>query len=380
MGGQKASCLPLGVGVSATLGAFAAAVVVAAHHVARRRQGVSNVGETIVRRILPGGRGKKRPAKKAASPRYTGEEGSKKWRRDPHYTQWHKDYVENEHLTRDPSTALGKEFRAKFRIPYNLFEDIVEATRASGLFPDEQVSRRGARPHPLSFKVMAALRRLALGRSFDGLEELSGISREVLSKFIPAWEQWFLEEYFEEHVRMPRNVEELEEAVNLFSMCGLPGCISSMDVVHVRYDRCPHDQRYFHTGRQHYSSLGFQFHASHNRRIYYVGQNFPGARNDKTVVRSDGMLERLASDPLYKDFEYTVYTATGEEIVMRGVWALCDGGYHKRPHTICGNKHADEDRDKAWSGLCESARKDVECVFWNSEAKVRTSEGFFPGL
>ena len=43
--------------------------------------------------------------------------------------------------------------------------------------------------------------------------------------------------------------------------------------------------------------------------------------------------------------------------------ALCDGGYHKWLTTICGSKHAEESHLKAWSGLCEATRKDVECLF-----------------
>jgi len=46
----------------------------------------------------------------------------------------------------------------------------------------------------------------------------------------------------------------------------------------------------------------------------------------------------------------------------RGLWTLCDGGYHKWLTTICGSKHADMADLKGCSGLCESVRKDVECV------------------
>ena len=41
-------------------------------------------------------------------------------------------------------------------------------------------------------KVMAALRRLALGIPVDGLAYMVGINRASLAKFISKWEAWFV--------------------------------------------------------------------------------------------------------------------------------------------------------------------------------------------
>jgi len=131
----------------------------------------------------------------------------------------------------------------------------------------------------------------------------------------------------------------------------------------VRYDRCPAQQRSLHAGKEGYPTLGFQFHCGHNRYVYYVSEAFPGARNDKAIVRFDTFLDDLVEKPELASYNYTLRTRSGGNDIWRGLWALCDGGYHKWAHTICGMKHADELEWKAWSGLCESTRKDVECVF-----------------
>ncbi len=69
--------------------------------------------------------------------------------------------VNSAHAT-DPESVLGKEFRAKFRIPFSMFEALLLATWDSGLFPNDLLIKFGPRPHLLSLEVMAALRRCDL--------------------------------------------------------------------------------------------------------------------------------------------------------------------------------------------------------------------------
>lgn len=123
--------------------------------------------------------------------------------------------------------------------------------------------------------------------------------------------------------------------------------------------------------------MGYQFHCSHRREIFWISHGFPGARNDKTVVRYDNFLHALETQPQYKDYTYQVYTAPGQQQQMRGLASLCDGGYHKWLHTMCGVKYADEPGTQAWSGLCESVRKDVECLFGINKKRFGVLAGRF---
>ncbi len=52
------------------------------------------------------------------------------------------------------------------------------------MFLDDFNPSSGQRPHPLSMKVFAALRRLALGIPIDGLVDMVAISYKVLRVFI----------------------------------------------------------------------------------------------------------------------------------------------------------------------------------------------------
>jgi hypothetical protein len=112
-------------------------------------------------------------------------------------------------------------------------------------------------------------------------------------------------------VKLPEDEEDIAVSVALFARCGLPGFVSSMDVVHVRYDRCPHAQLPNYVGKEGHPTLGYQVHVGHNKVIYWMGSGFPGARNDKTVVMSDEFLYMLKHDPKYAECEYEIYVGDG---------------------------------------------------------------------
>ena len=202
----------------AAASAAAIAVLVAANSQRKRRRegGPDNLTPF---RLPPGGRGGTRTGRKLPEPRYKDVGGKAAWQLQPQRTQAWLNFIENEEVVKDPSTVLGKEFKAKFRVSYQQFEQILADTRASGKFPDETAKKAGQQPHPLALKVMAALRRLALGTPVDGLSDMFGISSPVLFKFIPQWERWFVEYYFDEHVKVPTG-EALEASINLFRSSG----------------------------------------------------------------------------------------------------------------------------------------------------------------
>ena len=149
-----------GASSAAVLTAAAAAVVVALNSSRRRRR---EGGPDIWLGLGPGGRGgKRKPTPR--QPRFPNQAGKRKWIMRPESSKRYEHYIkpENRELAAIPTTKIGKEFRHKFRMPFDKFHEIVEATRHSGLFPDEKKVQPGKKPHPLELKVMAAIRRLAL--------------------------------------------------------------------------------------------------------------------------------------------------------------------------------------------------------------------------
>ena len=202
-----------------------------------------------------------------ASPRYKKSRGKAAWLFQPERTQFWVNYIDNEDLARDPTTIIGKEFKDKFRISYSMFERILADTRESGEFADELARKAGQKAHPLAMKVMAGLRRLALGIPVDGLSDMVGISNTLLHKFIPKWEAWFVTKYYDDAITVPTG-PALQHQVKLFHDSVLAGFVSSMDVVHIRYDRCPYAQRPNYKGKEGYPTVAYQFHVGHNYEIH----------------------------------------------------------------------------------------------------------------
>ena len=110
---------------------------------------------------------------------------------------------------------------------------------------------------------------------------------------------------------------------------------------------------------------------SHNKRYYSTTSAFPGAQNDKTIVHYDATIRALATDPLFKDFEFELLQEDGTVRKHKGAYAINDGGYHRWRHTINGWKHSVDEWEQRLSKRLESVRKDSECVFGICKKRFR---------
>jgi hypothetical protein len=74
----------------------------------------------------------------------------------------------------DVSTAEGKRFRTRFRLPYVLFERLVGICKAHKVFHSHDVNSAGIQSMPVALKVLGALRTLGRGTLHDDVAEMSG--------------------------------------------------------------------------------------------------------------------------------------------------------------------------------------------------------------
>jgi len=96
----------------------------------------------------------------------------------------------------------------------------------------------GKRHIPLGLQVLAALRMLGVGASFDAISELSWISEKTAQSFFHKWCDAFAANEFTEWCHPKTNSAEVAETTGVFARCGFLGCVGSIDVVHVPWDRC----------------------------------------------------------------------------------------------------------------------------------------------
>ena len=104
---------------------------------------------------------------------------------------------------------------------------------------------------------------------------------------------WGGDEQFVKYVHPPTTEAELTETERLYREKGLPGCIGSVDCVHIAWDKFPARRRNTFTGKEGYPSLSFEVVCDHNRSIQSATLGFDGSTNNKTIVRFDGHVSRF---------------------------------------------------------------------------------------
>ena len=264
----------------------------------------------------------------------------------------------------------GRLFRKRFRVPFPMFEKILNIVREKAWF-SERPDASGRIGAPLELKILGVLRVLGRGYCFDGIEELCFISAEVNRKFFHKFCTLFALHLWDEYCSPPKTEEEISKTVGIYTRLGLPGCIGSTDCVHIRWERCPAGDRFHHKGKEGYATLSYELTCDHTGKIVAVTKGHPGARNDETIVRFDGFVSSIHDGKLYGQVKYKMRDLQGNEYEEMGLYLIVDGGYHKWRCLQCPLKHSAIHREMLWSKWLETVRKDVECVFGVLKGRFR---------
>jgi len=266
----------------------------------------------------------------------------------------------------DTTNFQRKKFRDRFRVSFTRFENLLELTRSwldedgKKIFPEKPGDKRYA---PLELKVLAVLRVLALGCGFNAVTDASFLGESTINNFFHEWLGHFVKKEYEEWVYWPKPGDDLKHTIEIYAKCGLPGCCGSVDVVHIPWVICPSGLKSACNGKEGYPTVAYQVTVDHLKRIRNSTNGFFGARNDKHIVRSDKFVVDLKEKKIYSDIGFTLRLPDGGTKRVRGLYLICDGGYHFWRVLQCTIKNASDDDTRVFSSRVESLRKDVECVF-----------------
>lgn len=125
-------------------------------------------------------------------------------------------------------------------------------------------------------------------------------------------------------------------------------------------------------------TLAYSMTSSHSRKILHCSAGFFGSRNDKTISKHDSFIEEIRSNDIYTKFEWTMNVDENTTRVVKGVFLLCDGGYHKWAQMVCPLKHTSKLGHTLWSCQLESVRKDIECTFGILKVRFRVLQHPLP--
>ena len=269
----------------------------------------------------------------------------------------------------DEHLLMRETVERKLRLPWELFDAL-----ANDMESDPALCERATRAAPLRLKLCAALRHLATGHSFDGLESSFGMSAQTMRdffwyKFVP----WMMKNKYEEHVFAPKSVDELHDICQEYEYAGFPGCCGSVDGVHIPWYGFKAGARAEYVGKEKYPTLVFGVTVDHRYRIMHVTSAHAGATNDKFVIRADDFHTRTMHTSMYTDFTFNLLdTRDGGQKRYRGCYVLCDGGYGDWRNLVSAYKCVAPGSYKAnWSHRVGSVRKDAECTFGILKARFR---------
>ena len=86
---------------------------------------------------------------------------------------------------------------------------------------------------------------------------------------------------------MPATEEEIAHVMRPYEERGFPGCVGSIDCVHLIWDKCPAGAYSACKGKGSFPTLAFQAVCSNTKKTLSVSQFFFGSVNDKTIAMSD---------------------------------------------------------------------------------------------
>ena len=244
----------------------------------------------------------------------------------------------------DESSRDGMYFRRRFRVPYSLFKDMVSAMLEEKWFPKygpncegplDASKNRGA---SLQVKVLSVLRVLGRGVVFDECYDGSGCGEESIRVFFHSFVAVFSQRLFAGIIKPPKTEKEIRQTTGIYQTLGMGAAIGSTDCTHISLGNCPNNFRVSCTGKSGKPTMAYSLTCDHAKKILFCSPGFMGTKNDKHISKLDSFITAVNEREEYKNFEWTIDVSETLTEQRKGVFLICDGGYHKWRHMICGLK------------------------------------------
>ena len=201
----------------------------------------------------------------------------------------------------------NRKLRRRFRVPHAMFLEIVAECKEHDVFCCSKRKSKIA----IEFKVLSCLRIIERDICADEIDETLNIAESTVNKFFKQFLFGYAEVMFTKWVYVPEGAE-LDALVDVYRRMGFPGCVGSMDVTHIFWDKCPKRLRFLCKGKEGIPSLAFQAVVEHSRRIQHISKPFYGATNDITITYQDTYPMKLMTKQVHADRIFQTYNRDGE--------------------------------------------------------------------
>lgn len=106
-------------------------------------------------------------------------------------------------------------------------------------------------------------------------------------------------------MKSPSTAEDIAEHTYEFSEADMPGAFGSTDAVNIVIEKCTWKLRQAHLGyKQALTARSYNVTVNHRRRILHCTDGHPARWNDKTLVKFDALIRKLAKGKIATDNEF----------------------------------------------------------------------------
>ena len=134
------------------------------------------------------------------------------------------------------------------------------------------------------------------------------------------------------------SIKELDYIGAEYQLAGLPGCVSSVDCVHVRVLGVSANLKQISTGKEHFPSRVSGVAVSRRGLIVSATKGFYGCVVDMTIVKSDSAMLAM-KDGVYSEYEYLLYDAEGKTNFVKS--DIISAGSRKKRQRVYGSSIVD---------------------------------------
>lgn len=177
-------------------------------------------------------------------------------------------------------------------------------------------------------QVLGVLQVLGRGNCFADVANFSLMSRATAEKSFHRFCDCFSAGLWHTWVKLPEG-EDLKRVEGIYSMLGCSGAVDSVDCTHVPWERCYFSETQTHKGKEGYTTLVYEAICDHAGRILASTKGYPGAENDKTIVKRDLSMLRIDQEEPWASYKYNLCDVNGNVTEHTGGWLIADGGYHR---------------------------------------------------
>jgi hypothetical protein len=216
----------------------------------------------------------------------------------------------------DTGSHEGGRWKQIYGVPFDLFVNLSNKFEAWLIKKGKYTYLKDEAPFKL--RVMVCFWQLRLGGPLHQHHERCGLVTTVFRFFY-----FFLDRLWDirtQHVKMPTTKEEIDHAEHLFCHVGYPGCLGSIDCIHVPWRKCTWTlQTQCKNKKKGCPTVVFEVVASHTTRVLHVSCMFWGCCSNALMVKFDEAVHEIM-DGKYSTIAFEVSYIDGDKITDHGAF------------------------------------------------------------